>query len=214
VIISFRESRKHLEAFDFKRLFTEELGWGRSSGRPVPIEADGATYRLAPIAELGGMVVYQCESQTDGAIPPANVRKKIDKRVSDLAFEHIIIFVDAARMKAVWQWVKRGTGQSARARQHTYTKGQPGDSLLQKLAGIAFQIDQLDEEGKVAVSVVAGKVAKAFDVDRVTKRFYTEFKSQHDAMAKFIKGVDAATERAWYALVMLNRLMFIRHYWK
>ncbi len=209
--INFRESRKHLEAFDFKRLFTEELGWGRSSGRPVPVEVDGARYRLAPIAELGGMVVYQCESQAAerGAMPPANIRKKIDKRVADLAFEHILIFVDAARTQAVWQWVKRGAGQSAKARQHTYTRGQPGDSLLQKLVGIAFDIDQLDEEGKVAISVVTGKVAKAFDVDRVTRRFYTEFKSQHDALTKFVKGVDAATERAWYALVMLNRLMFI-----
>jgi hypothetical protein len=40
--------------------------------------------------------------------------------------------------------------------------------LLQKLAGVAFSIDDLDEEGRIAITEVTGRVAKAFDVEKVT----------------------------------------------
>ena len=206
--INYRQSRQYLEDFDFKRLFVEELGWSHRPGKATPIEVDGETYRVQPVAELGGMLVYLCESHSSD-VPPANLRKKIDKRVSELAYEHILIFVDQARTKAVWLWVKREPGQAAKAKEHTYHTGQPGDSLLQKLAGIAFEIDELDDEGRVSIAEVVGKVVKQFDVDRVTRRFYDEFKSEHDNVLKFIKGIDAATDRAWYASLMLNRLMFI-----
>ncbi len=209
-MINYRQARYYLEAFDFKKLFVEVLGWSRPTGRTAPIELEGERYRLTPIAELGGMVVFVCEDQSGGReIPAAARRKQIDKRVSELAFEHILIFVDGARTQAVWQWVKREVKQSAKARQHTYTKGQPGDSLLQKLGGIAFDLNELDDDGQVSIATVVGKVAKQFDVDRVTKRFYDEFQGEHEALAKAIKGLDAAPERAWYALVTLNRLMFI-----
>jgi hypothetical protein len=207
--INFRQARQYLEGFDFKKLFVEELGWARSSSKPVPIEVDGATYRLTPIAELGGMVVYLCEAQADGKLPAANLRKKIDKRVAELSFEHIVIFVDQVRTKAVWLWVKREAGKASKAREHTYAQGQPGDSLLQKLTGIAFSLDDLDDEGRASISDVTAKVSKAFDLERVTKRFYDEFKDEHAAFLKFVKGVDSADDRAWYTSVMLDRLMFI-----
>ena len=207
--INYRQARQYLEAFDFKKLFVEVLGWSRPTGRATPIEVEGERYRLTPIAELGGMVVFVCEDQLGGEMPEAARRKQIDKRVSELAFEHILIFVDGARTQAVWQWVKREAKQSAKARQHTYTKGQPGDSLLHKLGGIAFDLNELDEDGQVSIATVVGKVAKQFDVDRVTKRFYDEFKGEHEALAKAIRGLDAAPDREWYALVTLNRLMFI-----
>jgi hypothetical protein len=207
--INFRRARAHLEKFDFKTLFVEELGWARASGRPIPLAVDGEKYRLTPLAELGGMMVYVCEAASGDGLPAANLRKKIDKDVTKLSFEHILIFLDAARTKAVWSWVKREPGKAAKAREHTYAKGQPGDSLLQKLAGIAFDLGELDAEGQASIAVVSGKVAKAFDVERVTKRFYDRFKEEHAVFLKFVKGIDAADDRAWYTSVMLNRLMFI-----
>ncbi len=207
--IRFRRARVHLENFDFKTLFVEELGWARHAGRPFHVEVDSARYRLAPIAQLGGMVVYLCEPPADGDFPAASARKKIDKDVAKLSFEHIVVFVDAGRTKATWLWVKREPGKTTRPREHTYNKDQPGDSLLQKLAGIAFDLSELDAEGQASIAVVSGRVAKAFDVERVTRRFYDRFKEEHAAFLKFVKGMDAADERAWYTSVMLNRLMFI-----
>ncbi|HKZ68782.1 MAG TPA: hypothetical protein VJ020_01800, partial [Anaerolineales bacterium] len=204
--IHFRRARAYLENFDFKSLFVEELGWARAGGRPAIVPVDSGKFSLTPVAELGGMIVYVCEI---GDIPPAGVRKKIDKEISKLAFEHIIIFMDTARAKAVWLWVKREAGASAKARENTYRKGEPGALLLQKLAGIAFNIEELDDEGRASIAAVVGKVAKAFDVENITKRFYDQFKDEHTAFLKFIKGVDEADDRAWYASVILDRLMFI-----
>jgi len=56
---------------------------------------------------------------------------------------------------------------------------------------------------------VASRVRAGFDVDRVTKRFYDRFKSEHDTFLKFLKGIPDEEMQRWYASVMLNRLMFI-----
>jgi hypothetical protein len=49
----------------------------------------------------------------------------------------------------------------------------------------------------------------ASDVDRVSKRFYDRYKTEHTHFAKFIKGITKTDEREWYASLMLNRLMFL-----
>ena len=80
---------------------------------------------------------------------------------------------------------------------------------MQKLDGIALDIEEFDSEGKIAVIKVLERVTKAFDVEKVTKRFYDEFKTEHDSFCKFLKGLEVEDELAWYASVMLNQLMFI-----
>ena len=49
----------------------------------------------------------------------------------------------------------------------------------------------------------------ALDVERVTKRFYENFKSQHERFLEHIHGIDDGRDRRWYASFLLNRLMFI-----
>ncbi len=49
----------------------------------------------------------------------------------------------------------------------------------------------------------------AFDVERVTKRFYEDYKSIHTLFCEKLKGVPNAAERTWLASVLLNRLMFV-----
>src|SRR5260221_3991172 len=56
---------------------------------------------------------------------------------------------------------------------------------------------------------VAGRVARAFDVERVTKKFYDRFKLEHAVFLNLIGGIDAQADREWYASLMLNRLMFV-----
>ena len=51
--------------------------------------------------------------------------------------------------------------------------------------------------------------ARAFDVERVTKRFYDQFKAEHKAFLDFISGITEVADKEWYASLMLNRLMFI-----
>ncbi len=201
--------RDCLKRFDFRTLFVEELGWNICNNRPVDVQIDTQTFRLSPFAEQGGMVIYLGESLVDGNIPPANMRRIIETRIAKLTHEHMIVFLDRDRTRSVWQWVRRQQGKQTAAREHTYYKGQPGDSLLQKLDGIAFRIEELDDKGQVAIIKVLGRVTKAFDVEKVTKRFYDEFKKEHDDFSRFLRGLEVQDELAWYTSVMLNRLMFI-----
>ena len=54
-----------------------------------------------------------------------------------------------------------------------------------------------------------GRVRAAFDVERVTKRFYDRFKTEHAQFLNFLEGIPDQEMERWYASVMLNRLMFI-----
>ena len=81
-----------------------------------------------------------------------------------------------------------------------------GDPLIQKLQRLAVD---LSEEENIMLVDVTRRTRQAFDVDRITKRFYDRFKTERTAFLKFIKGITATGDREWYASLMLNRLMFI-----
>ncbi len=208
MLINFRRARQLLQGFQFRNLFIEELGWANPRIAPVHLEVDGARYQLTPVAEQGGMFVFEVTNPKDGSLPNCATRLAIERQLTPRYYEHLLIFTNAARTVSVWQWVKREAGKAA-AREHRYDKSQPGDSLLQKLQGIAFSFDDLDEEGKTTIGVVLDRVRANLDVERVTKRFYDEFKKHHEAFLQFITGIEQLDNRQWYASVMLNRLMFI-----
>ena len=73
--------------------------------------------------------------------------------------------------------MKREPGKPQRRREHTSIAGQPGEPL-QKLDHIAFAFD---EEETLTLVDVTRRMAPAFDVERVTKRFYDRFKTEHAA---------------------------------
>ena len=206
--INTRQARAYLRAFDFRNLFIEVLGWNRSGVRLQPVALDGRTFTFTPIAEQGGMLIAECQAD-DGNIPQSGTRAKCERHITALHYEHILIFTDGARSTSLWRWVKREQGRAGKAREHTYRREQPGDSLLQRLADIAFKLEELDDEGRVSIGEVTARVARAFDTERITRRFYDQFQAEHRAFLGFIQGVEAANGREWYASVMLNRLMFL-----
>jgi hypothetical protein len=198
------EIRARLAAFDLPGLFIEALGWDHVVARTVEVEAAGTNYRVQPIAHKRGMTAYLCPSPA--AIPTSSVRREVEKRLSKLSREHIVVFVDAGSTVQVWQWVRREPGHPPRPLYRRYERGQPGESLVQKLVYLAFSIQ--DEEDLTIVDV-AGRARQAFNVDRVTKAFYERFRKEHDAFMSFISGIGEQADRQWYASLMLNRLMFV-----
>ena len=78
--------------------------------------------------------------------------------------------------------------------------------MIQKLEQIAFA---LEEEEDLTIGHVVSRVRAAFDVDKVTKKFYDRFKKEHSAFLDFITGIQNLAGREWYASLMLNRMMFI-----
>ncbi|HLH74272.1 MAG TPA: DNA methyltransferase, partial [Chloroflexota bacterium] len=56
---------------------------------------------------------------------------------------------------------------------------------------------------------MTGKLKRSFNVDRVAKRFYKQFRLEQRAFLGFVEGIAEVADREWYSLLMLNRLMFV-----
>ncbi|MBI5445656.1 MAG: SAM-dependent methyltransferase, partial [Deltaproteobacteria bacterium] len=200
------KARHYLKNFKLEDLFIDELGWDRHAGE-LQVPVDGHTYRLRAVAEKRGAQVFVCEPGLDGKIPDRALRMKIERQLTKSAYEHLVVFADADRSVQIWQWVARQPGQPAAYREHHYhARSQSGDALIDKFSGIAFS---LDDEQELTLTGVMRRLRDEFDRDRVTKKFYDRFQKEHHAFLAFIKGMGDKADQAWYASLMLNRLMFV-----
>jgi len=211
MIINVAEVRLCLKSFDFKNLFREHLGWDNHNAQ-LEIPVNNETISLNAIAQKRGFVAFVCE----GHIPERATRLKIDHQITKSAREHFVIYADKAKGQQVWQWVRREQGKPLASREHRFDTRQSGDPLIQRLAQIAVD---MEEEENITIVDVAGKARAAFDVDKVTKKFYERFKTEHAAFLKQIKGFpkpvkiggkdEPHPDLQWYTSLMLNRLMFV-----
>ena len=224
--IDFAEVRKCLKAFEFGTLFREHLGWDKHTqtlevgvgDRPDqpdrsdrPDQADradrqgkrraGAVFTLVAVAQKRGFVAFRCDT-----IPERAVRLKIDHQVAKSVREHLIVYADQESGQQVWQWVRREPGKPMANREHRFDVRQSGDLLIQRLEQIAVSID---EEETVSLPDITGRARAAFDVDKVTKKFYDNFKTEHAAFLKLVKGIAVKEDMEWYTALMLNRLIFV-----
>jgi hypothetical protein len=204
------KARTLLGTFDFARLFTEELGWDRLS-TTFTIAVAGTTYALRAVGEKRGMAAVVCEAPTAQKIPDRATRRKIEQQVARTYLEHLVIFTDAKRAEQIWCWARRETGKPATVTEHFWyapsaNNGATNTGFLQKLQAIAFS---LVEEDSLTLVDVTSRARSAFDVERVTKRFYDQFKAEHTAFLGLVSGITDLADREWYASLMLNRLMFI-----
>jgi len=192
--------RKCLKSFDFETLFREHLGWEQHhAGLTIPVGEQ--KFELNAVAQKRGFVAYVCDGLPDRA-----VRLLIDHQVTKSVREHFVIYCDRATGVQVWHWVRRQPGRPSASRDHRFEVSQSGDRLIQRLDRIAVT---LDEEEQFTLTAATEAVASAFDVDRVTKRFFDQFKTEHAAFLKFIKGIADQGDLEWYTSLMLNRLMFV-----
>lgn len=200
--------RAYLHEFNFGDLFIEELGWSQPIDlKRAKIEVGVMALERNEIAQLAGVVVYELTTG-DGVIPDAKVRKSVQAQISKTHHENLLIFLDRDRTQSIWYWTKREGGKIY-PREHTFIRGQPADLFLQKLSGMVVDISELDEKGNIPVTEVARKLKASLDVERVTKKFYSEFYDQHLAFIEHIKGIKDDHDRRWYASVLLNRLMLV-----
>ncbi|GAB6186479.1 Eco57I restriction-modification methylase domain-containing protein [Thermopirellula anaerolimosa] len=192
--------RQCLKSFDFKTLFREHLGWDNHHAT-LDVSVEGNVYRLTAVAQKRGFVAFLCPT-----IPDRATRLKIDQRVTKSVREHFVIYTDEKGGEQVWHWVRRESGKPLASRDHRFHIKQTGDPLIQRLNQIAVS---LEEEEQITVVDIAGRAQAAFDVDKVTKRFYDCFKAEHAAFQKLITGIPSDDDRRWYTSLMLNRLMFV-----
>ncbi len=197
--------RRLLDEQYFVALFREHLGWDRHDhALDVPVETH--SFRLSAVAEKRNFAVYLCSPDTRGRVPDRAARDAIERVLAKTAHEHLVIFADKDRRHQVWMWVRRVPGKPASQQSYEWFKGQPTGQILQRVLptlAIAFEDDDA-----TTLPDVRAKVAAAFDVEKVTKKFFERFQKEHAAFHKFIEGIKVAADRDWYASVMLNRLMF------
>ena len=206
--LNIPQTRELLQEFDFSKLFIEELGWSHPTARnPVTATLKGTSFTRCEIAELSGVPVFEITVE-EGGIPDAKTRAVIYKEIAKVHHANLLVFVDKERRQSLWYWVKR-EGKKHYPREHLYMRGQPGDLFLSKLGSMVVDLRGFDETGTVPVVEVTSRLQKALDVERVTKKFYKEFSTQHLAFLEMIQGIEDERRRRWYASVLLNRLMFI-----
>ncbi|WP_330205347.1 Eco57I restriction-modification methylase domain-containing protein [Cyanobacterium sp. DS4] len=196
---------KYLDNFNFESLFIEELGWDYPEDDSEKyITIDEQIFTLTPIADKRGFNVFLCLLENQSIPLPATL-KKIDKEISKYSYEHFIIYASQLDNTQKWQWVKRQANQPLANRTVEYSHHKK-EALLQILDTIYID---LDEEEKLNLTEVRSRAKKAFDVDKVTKKFYDKFKKEHSQFLGFIEGITVDFDKEWYASLMLNRLMFV-----
>lgn len=192
--------RRDIEAFDFQRLFSEELGWNSVHPHPRSYSIDNELLTLTPIATKCGVHIFRCGPTADGAIPNARSRVRLSRELTNDVAEHLLVFVDAAQQDQLWLWVRREQGAS-RPRHFTNR-----EDIAARLRSLHIT---LEEEADLNVVGVVSKFKKAFDVEAITKKFFELFKKKHDAFVESIDGIAEKADREWYGSLMLNRLMFL-----
>jgi hypothetical protein len=197
-------AKDRIRNFDFSGLFTQELGWDWYTPT-LSVAAAGRNLNLQAIAEKRGFVAWHCRTLAGEKLPDSALRRRIEREVAKAAHEHLVIFTDGARTLQVWQWVRRQPGKPLAIRETHWHRGQSGELLVQKLDPLFVS---LGGEESVTLVEMAGRAAGNVD-ERVTKKFYEEFRQQHAAFLKFITGIPNQGDHEWYASVMLNRLMFL-----
>ena len=193
----------------FRELFIRKLGWGSAADSPLSLSFGRAgekqEFTADYIAEKRGFVV--CAVQCPKTMLPKAVRQRLQRQMSQSHEEHLLIF-SAADGEQRWMVAHKRPDKTMRSWEDGFYPGQKPESLLRKVEGLLFS---MKEEGDLTLVDVIERVEEAFaaNAEKVTRRFYEEFRKHLEEFQKFISGLRERVSREQYASLMLNRLMFI-----
>ena len=169
--IDFSNARRLLKQLDLRALFTQEMNWNSPDMGPFPLTVPAGKFLLTPVAEKGGVLVLTAECKTTDDLPDKSARLALHTKLTEQAFEHIIVFVNMAHTSTVWLRVEREGGRRKGVHEDRFHVSETGERLLQKLEGIAFDWSELDEDGQATIFQVTDKISASLATDKVTKRF-------------------------------------------
>jgi len=197
--------KQYIENFDFTVLFNQ-LGWSYLDEK-TPVKLKEETFLFHSVAEKGGFRVLVFVPSQNQMLPNYSVRLQLDRKIGKLYREHLIIFCDKNNSTQIWQLNVKQIGKPSRLSETRWHKGQEPELLYQKTSSLFFTLDQ---EENITIADVVDAVNENFskNIEQVTKKFYENFRKEHKKFIEFIKGISTATDREWYASLMLNRLMF------
>jgi hypothetical protein len=197
--------KTHIDNFDFTNLFNQ-LGWNYVDDQ-FPVKLKDETYLFHSVAEKGGFRIIVSVPAKTTELPDYNTRLQLDRKIARLFREHLIIFCDNKQTTQIWQLFVKQLGKPSRLSETRWNKGQEPELLYQKTSNLFFT---LDEEENITIADVVERVNDNFsrNVEQITKKFYENFRKEHQKFIEFIVGISAISDREWYASLMLNRLMF------
>ena len=228
MLLNLKDIHDLLDEFNFVDLFINNLGWNSCKNIDFSLTIENKNYKYQQIAEISGAAVFEVVA-IDSPFPDAKIRKQIHSHITKYSKENLLIFLDKQRKnlekptRSLWYWVKTEDKKSDIVREHLYERGQSGDSLLGKIASLFIDISQL-ENGEISILKVAQQLKEAFNIEKVTREFYEEFKKVRLDFMTHIEIVKKNTEdkhlrlrnlihkgndKSWYTSVILNRLMFV-----
>ncbi|MDR1385624.1 MAG: hypothetical protein LBJ67_17510, partial [Planctomycetaceae bacterium] len=204
--ISKTEFTSYIQSFDFPQLFNE-MGWNNDH-TSLSIAVDNVTFNIEAVAEKSNFKILVCSPFSNGAIPDYAMRRVIDNKVTKYFQEHLIIFVDQKKSEQLWQLAVKQPQKPIIVTETRWRRNQSIDLLYQRFAHVLFE---LDEEDNITIIDVKKRLIENFQTnnEKVTKKFYERFKSEHEIFKNFIAGINDNADHEWYASLMLNRLMFI-----
>ena len=193
---------EYIKGFKLAELFNY-LGWDNDRTIVPPLSVGNVIFKPKIIADKNGFKIIVCSSDS---IPLYPIRTQVLNMLRKKFAELIVIFTDSARTGQVWTYAYKLGNQNKKA-ECVYRAGQDPQALYERASGLFFS---LDEEDNITIVDVTSRVRTNFtqNAERITRRFYNEFKAQHTALFGFIEGITEGADKEWYTSIMLNRLMF------
>ncbi len=149
---------------------------------------------------------YICVGEAKDILLTKDIKRKLINQISKSYYENLLILLFEKRQ--YWILAIRPQNRPRRIIEVVWREDEDPQKLLEKIDGIFFDIS---EENDLRLTDVVDRIRDSFMVnsERITKRFYEEFKKELSEFRDFIAGIKIETKREWYSALMLNRLMFI-----
>ena len=202
--------QSYIREANFRELFIMEMGWNNYRGQAsLPlVVVEEVEYQFVTIAERNGFQILLCEVDS---MPSASLCRNIDTKLRRSAHDYIAIYVQRGTEHHLWKAPVRQVDKRNIVTIEYETAAQ-ADFLYSKIDDLSFDLDE-----QTTIVDVKQRIQQTFAInsEKITKDFYTGFKKEHDAFAKFIEGIDDEItdlkdnrNKQWYTSIMLNRLMF------
>ena len=193
------EVKKALAANDLTTLFESVLVWDDGlSTSAVKVGTASAKY----VASKSRVPVWLITAETEAEVDA------LDKRLRKESFERLLVW--QRPQGRTWLFPEKTSSGVRRSK----TTEVNLEAIAQRLAELRF------EPGGPTPTVldVKERLQRTFSVEKVTEKFYKEFKDIHDRLGgrradkkpnPLLKGLPDINASRWYASVLLNRLMFL-----
>ncbi len=164
---------------------------------------------------MSGLPVYLID-WPDDRLPGTTARRAVQRALDPTHAEHVLVYVARNRSQLAFTRARQRSDGKIELRTLPYDVGSPARTTVERLAELAFSLDELGA-GEPPITRVTDKLNAAFSVEAVTAQFFYDYRRVFEALQRQILNAlpaeqcsaDAKTWAHDYALQLLNRLMFL-----